>query len=259
MFFRGTVMSKYAWCVVLWFGFAAAASAQVGAIPTVPHLLVKGEATRSVVPDRFEVTLTLGFTDPEPLQARTRVEHALADALRAYRESRALKNSVDATTFTIEPDYAYENDRRVFKGTRATRTVHGEFATADDVRTFLSKVHTDENVLLSGIRSTRSDEAKVREELKREAMRQTRESARLLADAYGTRITGLYSASDVAPDFAYGIKANSLPPPPQEPSAISDTPSPMDQSAMPAGAPASVVVGTIVLTERLYAVFLIGE
>ena len=51
------------------------------------------------------------------------------------------------------------------------------------------------------------DEFALQSQLKAEAAAQTRESAKGLAGAYGTKITGLYSISDVAPNFAYGVQA----------------------------------------------------
>ncbi len=242
---------------------SAPAIAQVNALPSLPHLLVKGEATRSVVPDRFKVGVNLESTDMNPGKARETVQGNLGKVLQAFKDSKALVDSIDATTFSIGPDYAYENQKQVLKGTKVTRRIEGTFASAEDTRDFLSRIQAGEHVLLSGIEPSISGELEIRSGLKREAMQQTRDTANLLAKAYGTQIKGLYSVSDVAPSFSYGIQAGQWPRASHGAGApvVFDAPSPMD--AVPATGtritPESLEVGTITLSENLYAIFLIGN
>ena len=62
---------------------------------------------------------------------------------------------------------------------------------ADATRAFLAKLPAGEDVQLGGIEPTFSGEAALRGELKAEAMRQTRETAALLATSYGARVGAL--------------------------------------------------------------------
>lgn len=66
-------MKRYCLLLLLSLGVSAPAIAQVNALPSLPHLLVKGEATRSVVPDRFKVGVNLESTDLKPEKARETV------------------------------------------------------------------------------------------------------------------------------------------------------------------------------------------
>lgn len=247
------------------------AHAQVNALPSLPHLLVKGEASRVVVPDRFTVSVTLTRVDMQPDVAREAVQRNLAALLASVKAAGAIADSIDATTFSVAPEYAYEENKRVFKGTKATRQLRVTFPDADATRGFLARIPASEDVVIGGIEPTFSGEVALRAELKGEAMRQTRETAQLLAGSYGAQLGRLYSVSDVAPSFAYGIQAgrwpqprrgaHGLPPPPGEPPVVFDDPSAMDTITVTGSriTPESIAVGTITLAENLYAIFLLAD
>jgi len=244
---------------------APLAMAQVNALPSLPHLLVKGEATRDVVPDRFMVSITLSALDMQPEVARDRVQANLGALLTALKSGGAIADSIDASTFSVQPEHTYESQKRVYQGIRATRQLRVTFPNAEATRAFLSKLPAGEDVQLGGIEPTFSGEAALRGELKAEAMRQTRETAALLANSYGTRLGTLYSVSDVAPSFAYGIQAGQwpstrgrggvAPPPPASPAAAFDR----IQVTGSRITPESLAVGTVTIAEHLYAIFLLAE
>ncbi|TDK29954.1 SIMPL domain-containing protein [Luteimonas terrae] len=241
------------------------AAAQVNALPSLPHLLVKGEATRDVVPDRFTVSITLSALDMQPEVARDRVQTNLGALLAALKSGRAIADSIDASTFSVQPEHDYESQKRVYRGIRATRVLRVTFPDADATRAFLAKLPAGEDVQLGGIEPTFSGEAALRGELKAEAMRQTRETAALLATSYGARVGSLYSVSDVAPSFAYGVQAGqwassrgrggASPPPPASPGAAFDR----IQVTGSRITPESLAVGTVTIAEHLYAIFLLAD
>lgn len=244
------------------------AHAQVNALPSLPHLLVKGESSREVVPDRFTVSVMLTAVDAKPETARETVQRNLAALVRTAQTSGAIADSIDATTFSAGPEYEYQEQKRVFKGTRATRQLQMTFASADSTRKFLAGLQTSEDVTLGGIQPGYSGESALRADLKAEAMTQTRMTAELLAKSYGTRLRGLYSVSDVAPNFAYGIQAGQWPqprrgsrgyppPPPAPPAPQADMSS--IQVTGTRITPESLEVGTMTVSEHLYAIFLLAD
>lgn len=246
------------------------ASAQVNALPSLPHLLVKGEASRDVVPDRFTVSITLSALDMQPEVARERVQANLGALLTTLKAGGAIAESIDASTFSVAPEHAYEDETRVYKGIRATRELRVTFAEAEATRAFLASLPAGEAVQLAGIAPTYSDEANLRGELKTEAMRQTRETAELLARSYGTRLGSLYSVSDVAPSFAYGIQAGRWPqtrrgrsgsPAPEAAPVVFDDPYAPNRVEVTGSriTPESLAVGTITIAENLYAIFLLAD
>ena len=241
------------------------ALAQVNALPSLPHLLVKGSADRDVVPDRFTVSVTLATTDLSPDRARETVQKNLAGIIASLKGSNAIADSIDATVFSVAPSYEYEDDKRVFKGTRATRQLDVTFPDADSTRQFLASLAASEEVVLDGIEPSYSGEEALRAELKAKAMQQTRDTASLLANSYGAQVRGLYSVSDVAPSFAYGIRAGQWTS--AGDSAIKHlagaplTAAELDRITVTGGriTPESIQVGTINIAEHLYAIFLLAD
>ncbi|KAF1715966.1 hypothetical protein CSC74_12405 [Pseudoxanthomonas yeongjuensis] len=242
---------------------AVEASAQVNSLPSQPHLLVKGQAERVVTPDRFIVAIALQRVDLLPEQARTLAQADAAWILKAFTDHHALRDTIEASTLSIQPKYAYEQNKQVFKGTQVGRNLSAAFANLADTRQFLAEIKTSENLMLTGISTRYSAESELRMQLKREAAEQSRQSAQGLAKAYGARITGLYTISDVAPSFAYGVEAGTWPRgagtylPPAPPAPMMDI-----GAARPAdvyGYVESLEAGTVNISENVYAIFLIEQ
>ncbi|MCW1777212.1 SIMPL domain-containing protein [Pantoea ananatis] len=126
------IRTLVAWAVAAVLVLPAVASAQVNSLPSQPHLLVKGEAQREVIPDRFNIKLTLEAVDVAPEVARARVQEDATSVLSAFKQHHALSNSVQASTLSISPERRYENDRQVFKGTKVH--LSADFSALDDVR-----------------------------------------------------------------------------------------------------------------------------
>jgi len=239
------------------------ASAQVNSLPSQPHLLVRGKAEREVLPDRFSISVELEQKDPVPETARTRVQADAASVLALFKAQHALADSVQASSLSIAPSSRYVDGRQVFEGTRVGRTLSASFGKLEDVRAVLAGLKTSDHLRVSGIEPSYSEEARVRGELKRQAAEQTRVTARNLAEAYGVRLGGLYTISEVAPNFAYGIQAGSWGEsshsgaPAPAPSGLLDR---VDVTGTRAKAQAeSLEAGSITLTEYVYAIFLIAS
>ena len=240
---------------------APAAWAQANTIPSQPHLLVKGEGARTVMPDRFTVELLVKSTDLQPDTARSRVQSNVEAVLGAFKRNHALPASVVADNLTIQPDYRYSvQGKQEYLGTRVSRRLKGSFGTTGDLQAFLRAVDASDDLQISSMRPGYSKEAALRGELKAEAAMQTRASAKQLATAYGARITGLYSISDVAPNFAYGVQAGSWPrsadmvTPPSPPA-----PAQTSVEATGSRGRESIEAGPITYTENVYAIFLISD
>lgn len=231
------------------------AQAQVNSLPSQPHLLVKGEATRTVRPDRFTISIQLKAIDVSAEVARQQVVEDASKVLDTFRGNGAREGDIEASGLSMQPEYQYDNARQVFKGTLVQRRLSATFDSLDAVRACLAALETSDNLAISGIQTAYADEAKLRGQLKKEAAEQTRESAQQLANAYGTRIIGLYTISDVAPQFAYGIQAGTWPKretlmaaPPEPPAPQADTGARVEE----------LEAGDIVISENVYAVFLIS-
>lgn len=235
----------------------AFAAAQVNAIPPAPHLLVKGHAEGHYVPDRFVVSLQVMETNMAPDLARQQVETHMTQIFAALEKNGAMRGKTSASTLQIEPKTEYRDDRRVFVGTRVSRSVHATFDNLDKLRGFLGQLKASEAVQVSGVDVQRSDADALKLELRKRAMANSQDAAKQIASAYGMSIKGVYSVSEVAPDFDYGIRAGSwgnsraaegpvAPPPPPDAIAVAE---------MSAVGP-ELRVGTIDLEQNIYAVYL---
>lgn len=129
-----------------WIVFAAAlllpplAAAQVNAIPSAPHLLVKGHAEGHYVPDRFTVSLQVEETDMVPDLARKKVEAHMAQILASLDSTGALRGKTSASSLKIEPQNEYRDGRSVFIGTQVSRGVHATFSDLDKLRGFIGQL-----------------------------------------------------------------------------------------------------------------------
>lgn len=242
--------------------------AQANTIPSQPHLLVKGSAERTVMPDRFSVEVALESVDMQTDVARSRVQVNADRVLKLFAEHGAVEGSVRADNLSIKPSTRYRNDEEVFNGTAASRDLKAEFADAAALQAFLRDLKASREVQVSTAQPTYSAEAALRAELKAEAAAQTRASAKGLAGAYGAKIAGLYSISDVAPSFAYGVQAGTWPKNPNNAgrSGGSGNDTSLDRISVTgstyrnAAAPGELLTAApITYTENVYAIFLISD
>jgi hypothetical protein len=154
----------------------------------------------------------------------------------------------------------YRDNRNVFVGTQVSRDVSATFDNLDNLRGFLAQLQASEAVQVRSTDVGRSDIDTIRLELRKQAMLNSQETAKQIAAAYGMVIKGVYSVSEVAPDFAYGIHAGSwgsndsdrvfaqAPAPPAPPADIQ-----VSGNRLPN---ADLRVGTIDVEQNIYAVYL---
>ena len=240
------------------------AVAQINTLPSAPHLLVKGHAEARYVPDRFTIDLNVDVTDMSPDIARSKVEGHMRQLFKALDESGAMKEQTHASTLSIQPQTNYDNGKSVFKGTDVSRSVSATFDSLDKLRAFIAKVPADKEVQIGSVTTARSDIDAIRSKLRQQAIVNSQDAAKKIAADYGMKIVDVYSVSEVAPDFAYGVQAGSwggpsalqtvtvtgsAPPPPAPP-----PPAEMSPKVLPP----ALVAGTQTAQQDIYAVYLIA-
>jgi uncharacterized protein len=238
---------------------AGPAVAQDNSLPSQPHLLVKGEASREVEPDRFTLDIKLRAVDVRPDAARRRTQHNAASVLALFAKHGALAESVHAAALRIEPTTRYKDDEQVFEGTAVERELSGTFTSLTQLRQVLASLETSEEVQVSGISPSYAGAAALRGELKRAAAKQSRVAADELAKAYGVTISGLYAISEVAPQFAYGVRGNSWGLVVEHVSGGTALDAVNVTGERARDMAESLEAGSITLTENVYAIFLIAQ
>lgn len=240
----------------------ALAAAQVNAIPSEPHLLVRGHAEANCVPDRFDISLQVAVTDKRPELARSKVEAHMREVFDGLKSSGATPDAIHASSLEIEPQTEYRDGKSVFVGTSVSRDVKATFDSVDKLRAFIAQLPAGPEVQVQNTHTWRSDIDKIRLDLRKKAIANSQEAAQKIADAYGLHIKGVYSVSEVAPNFAYGIQAGSwgdtsedasLPPPPPAPGSLSSVT--VTANALPS---IDLRVGSINVQQDMYAVYLIS-
>ena len=171
------------------------ASAQA-VTPSSPYLAAKGHAERSVQPDRFGIDLRVVVVDMKPALARARVEKLMASVLAGFKAHHAIPETVDASVLHIAAKTDFHDDKEAFVGTEVSRTAHAVFAKLDDLRQFIDGVDADKELQIAGTTVTRSDIETVRQDVRRDAIKDSIRSAKSMADAYGVRLGTLYTVTD---------------------------------------------------------------
>lgn len=250
--------------LIVMLGLPAVGYTQVNTLPSAPHLLVKGHAEARYVPDRFTIQLIVDVTNMSPDVARRKVEVHMQQLFAALDANGALKGQTHASTLSIQPQTSYEDGKSVFKGTDVSRTVMATFDSLDKLRTFIAKVPANKDVQIGSINTVRSDIDEIDSKLRQQAIENSQEAAKKIAADYDMKIIGVYSVSEVAPDFAYGVQAGEW----GRPSTLRTVmvtgstgpfpapPPPADVA--PTLPPPALRVGTQTAQQNIYAVYLIA-
>ncbi len=245
------------------------AQAQVNALPQARHILVYGEAHARAIPDRFKLTIEFEVVDKNADTARRKVESNLQGVLGKLAALGVPKDEIVATSLSIESKHRYDEktEEDVFVGTAVSRDLTVRFDSKDKLERFLADIKTSNALQISNVKTELSSEAELRAALRGKAIESTREKARIIAATYGAKLDGLYSVSDVAPQFSYGVREGQWPQTYQW--AYSRESDHMElqtitvtggrYSAKTPIAAESFQTGYVNFTDKIYAVFLIGE
>lgn len=229
------------WMILLMLSLIPVVSrAQLNALPSAPHLLVKGHAEGHYVPDRFTIKLLVVVVDKVPAHARAKVETYMRQIFSALEKNGALPGQTQASSLSIGPKTENSNDKEVFVGTEVSRTVNATFDSADKLSGFVANVNANGELQVSETEVARSDADALQQELRKRAIVDSQQSAKEIAGAYGLTIKGVYSVSEVAPDYSYGMRSGRA--------AVT-----VSEMTLPGVA---LRVGTIELEQDIYAVYL---
>ncbi len=236
--------------------------AQQNAIPSAPHILVYGSASAQAIPDQFRIKLIISVTDMDANAARKRAEQILQEVLSGLRDAGVIEQDIVATNLEISPKNTYDRDTEqdIFIGTNVGRIISATFDDMDSLSGFLESAEINRELQLEGVETALRNEFEMMLALRAEAIADSRHKAERLAQEYGVTLQGIYSVSDVAPNFDYGIAFgrwpsrliwdNDL----QALQRVMVTGSRLDDSVR-----TSFSTGYITLTDKIYTVFLISD
>lgn len=239
--------------------------AQVNALPPSRHVLVYGDALARAIPDRFKIAIQFEATDMNPDVARRAVEGNVADILSELKAAGVPGNEIVATSLRMGARQRYDQklQDQVFVGTQVTRSLTARFARQADLERFLARVETSQGLRISDVTTELSTEPELRKALREKAIASSREKAEVIARAYGARLGAVYSVSDVAPQFEYGIHEGEWPTRYEWSGdgmldRIEVTGSRLAAPAQ-AGGQTSLQAGYVNYTDKIYTVFLLAD
>jgi uncharacterized protein YggE len=192
---------------------ATNAFAQANALPPTRHVLVYGDAQARAIPDRFKISLNFEAVDLAPEIARQRVEASMKEVLSQLKAANVPEGEVVATSLQVGPRLRYDQGKQeqVFIGTGVTRSLSARFDEPADLQKFLAGIKTSNELTIAAVTTELADERKLRAALREKSIESSREKAEVIARAYGARLAGVYSVSDVAPQLQYGIQEGTWP------------------------------------------------
>lgn len=245
---------------------STAAIAQVNALPATRHILVYGEAQARAIPDRFKIALEFEVVDLDADLARRKVEAHVSEVLTQLKVAGVPTSEIVATSLKIVPRQRYDEKLReqVFVGTAVSRSLSARFSDQTKVQSFLANITTSQEQRVTGLTTELSDEPTLRAALREKSIESSREKARVIADAYSATLGAVYSVSDVAPQFQYGIREGNWPSSYQwsRNRAGAGTLDRIEVTgSRVAGAPPaeSLQAGYVNFEDKIYAVFLIAD
>lgn len=189
------------------------AAAQVNALPPTRHILVYGDAHARAIPDRFKIAIKFEAVDLDADVARRKVENHVTNVLAKLEAADVAGSDIVATSLQIGPRERYDQklQEQVFIGTVVSRSLTATFSQQAKLEAFLADIKTSKELQVSEVTTQVSDEPALRRALREKAIESSLEKARTIAKAYGARVDKVYSVSDVAPQFEYGIREGSWP------------------------------------------------
>lgn len=253
--------------VAMSLAFAGVANAQMNALPQARHILVYGQAQARAIPDRFKIEVNFEVVDKKADTARGKVESMMQDTLGKLRVAGVPDGEIVATSLKIEPRERYDSElkKQVYLGVGVERGITARFSDQAKLKQFLSVLETSEELQVSGVTTSLSSEAQLKQQLRAKAIESTKEKAAVIAKSYGAKLAGLYSVSDTAPQFEYGIQEGEWPVMYEwtggsdGDSMSLDTVTVTGSRARSAPAPESFQSGYVTFNDTIYAVFLIGD
>lgn len=239
--------------------------AQVNALPPTRHILVYGDAQARAIPDRFKISLNFEAVDLAPDVARQRVEADMKEVLGQLKAANVSEGEIVATSLQIGPRHRYDQSKQdqVFIGTGVARSLTARFDKQSDLQAFLAGIKTSKELTILAVTTELSDEQKLRAALRQKSIESSREKAEVIAKAYGARIAGVYSVSDVAPQFQYGIQEGGWPSMyewrREDGFAGSLDRIEVSGTRLRRQAPESMQTGYVAFDDKIYAVFLLAD
>ena len=157
---------------------------------------VQGSAERQVEPDLAYVTVGVQTEASTVEEARNENQAVMSKLAEALKMENIANNKIQTSRLQITPVYSdAKGGKRTLTGYAMQNTVVVEVAELDDLGAVIDAMLNAGANQLQGVRFTVKNEAALQDELLREAVKDGRHRAEVIANAGGRSIGSLVSAS----------------------------------------------------------------
>ncbi|NQD35730.1 SIMPL domain-containing protein [Permianibacter sp. IMCC34836] len=185
----GTVLSLAA-------TFALTGTAMADRFPAGPHLYVTGEAVEKLKPDFVETSFMVARTGADVPATKKEVDAITDKVWAAAKKTGIAREDFQATGFSVNPMYDYEDGKRIYRGTQVSRQFNVKLRNMDKFNAWSEALVQTGVQDIAGI-SVNVDQREEKEAaLRVTALKNAKLEAERLAGALDQVVTGVHTISD---------------------------------------------------------------
>jgi len=171
-------------------------TAMADRFPTGPHLYVTGEAVEKLAPDFVETSFMVARTGADVPATKKEVDAITDKVWAAAKKVGIAKEDFQATGFSVNPMYDFEEGKRVYRGTQVSRQFLVKLRSMDKFNAWSEALVQTGVQDIAGI-SVNVDKREEKEAaLRVTALKNARAEAERLAGALDQVVTGVHTISD---------------------------------------------------------------
>jgi len=167
-------------------------------LPDAPHVVVQGEGLVSVAPDSATVSMVARHRSANAGEAKRVVDRAVADLLKVAPDYDVSPDDITASDLALREDEEYDdNDRRLPSAHVASREVKVRMDDLERLGAWMDAALAAGFTDVSDVNFKSSQETRLREDARAQAVADAREKAGGLAVAFGGRLGPVYSINSL--------------------------------------------------------------
>ena len=167
-------------------------------LPDAPHVVVQGEGLVSVAPDSATVSMVARHRSANAGEAKRVVDRAVADLLKVAPDYDVSPDDITASDLALREGEEYDdNDRRLPSAHVASREVKVRMDDLERLGAWMDAALAAGFTDVSDVNFKSSQETRLREDARAQAVADAREKAGGLAVAFGGRLGPVYSINSL--------------------------------------------------------------
>lgn len=174
---------------LLWMSLAFQVHAQS---PEQPHIIVQAEGVEYTLPDQVTLSMTLENVSPHLSKARDNVERRSEQLLRSIRKFNLDDNDIEAGQVRIQPEYRWENNKRVQIGTKVSRSMQFHIRDLSIYPDVLDEVFSAKVDSMAQVIFSHSQAEALQQRSLAKAVKNAKEKAELMARQLGQKVGKAY-------------------------------------------------------------------